>query len=43
MPKVKPFNKRTIDILFFEKYADLNRSQQAEQLYKLFNNDKISK
>lgn len=36
--RVKSFNLRTIDILLFEKYADLNRSQQADQLYKLFNN-----
>ena len=35
--KVRPFNSRTFDILLFEKYADLNRSQQADQLYKLFN------
>jgi hypothetical protein len=35
--EVQSFNNRTIDILLFEKYADLNRSQQADQLYKLFN------
>ena len=34
--KVKPFSKRKIDILFFEKYKDLNRSQQGIQLVKLF-------
>ena len=34
--KVKPFNKRTIDILLFEKYADLNRKAQANKLYNYF-------
>ena len=28
--RVKSFNLRTIDILLFEKYADINRSQQAD-------------
>ena len=35
---IKPFIKRNIDILFFEKYIDLNHSQQGIQLYNLFNN-----
>jgi len=35
---VKPFNQRKIDILFFEKYIDLDYSQQGEQLFKLFKN-----
>lgn len=34
--KVKPFSKRKIDILFFEKYKDLNRSIQGIQILKLF-------
>jgi hypothetical protein len=36
--KVKPFNKRSIDILLFEKYADLNRRPQANKLYNFFRN-----
>ena len=35
---IKPFIKRNIDILFFEKYADLDHSQQGAQLFNLFNN-----
>ena len=35
---IKPFIKRNIDILFFEKYADLNHSQQGAQLFNFFNN-----
>ena len=34
--KIKPFNSRTIDILFFEKYEDLDRKIQAILLLKLF-------
>ena len=38
-PKViKPFTKRHIDILFFEKYKDLDYSQQGNELFNLFNN-----
>lgn len=36
--KVKPFNERNIDILFFEKYRDSNHNQQGAQLFNLFNN-----
>lgn len=36
--KVKPFEKREIDVLFYEKFADLNRIEQSEKLIKLFNN-----
>ena len=36
--KVKPFNKRTIDIILFEKYAELNRKPQANKLYNYFRN-----
>ena len=36
--KVKPFQKRKIDILFFEKYIDLNHSEQGKQLLELFHN-----
>jgi len=39
MPKyVNSFDNRKIDILFFEKYTDLNRRKQAIQLINLFNN-----
>lgn len=39
MPKyVNSFDNRTIDILFFEKYPDLDRRKQAIQLLNLFNN-----
>lgn len=33
---IKKFKYRTIDILLFEKYADLNRKQQGKQLLNLF-------
>ena len=33
--RVNSFFKRKIDILFFEKYADLNRRKQGEQLFTL--------
>jgi hypothetical protein len=36
--KVKPFNKRTIDILLFEKYAEFDRRPQANKLYNYFRN-----
>lgn len=39
--KIKPFHKRAIDILFFEKYADLDRRKQANQLLEYFNNNII--
>lgn len=35
---VKSFKNRTIDILFFEKYQDLNRTNQGVKLIKLFKN-----
>jgi len=34
---VKSFNDRTIDIIFFEKYADTDRSKQGEKLFELLN------
>ena len=39
--KLKNFENRTIDILFFEKYADLNRQNQATQIINLFKNTTI--
>lgn len=36
--KVKKFKNRKIDILFFEKYADLNRQKQAQELLSLLKN-----
>ena len=39
IPKnLKPFINRTIDILFFEKYADLDRRKQAIHLLNLLKN-----
>jgi hypothetical protein len=38
---IKPFNNRTIDLIFFEKYADLNRSKQGAHLLELFKNTSI--
>ena len=35
---VKSFEDRKIDILFFEKYADLNRRKQGKELLNLFKN-----
>ena len=35
---IKPFFKRKIDILFFEKYQDFNRSQQGIQMLNLLKN-----
>jgi hypothetical protein len=35
---IKPFIDRKIDILFFEKYKDLDYSQQGTQILNLFNN-----
>ena len=34
--KVKPFDERTIDLLFYEKFPDSNRREQSEKLVKLF-------
>ena len=40
MPKdIKPFADRKIDILFFEKFTDSDRRNQAEELVRLFNNE----
>ena len=36
--KIKSFIEREIDILFFEKYADLNRRKQGKILLNLFKN-----
>lgn len=36
--KIKSFKERKIDILFFEKYADLNRRKQGKILLNLFKN-----
>ena len=35
---INPFTKRKIDILFFEKYQDLDFSQQGTQIFNLFSN-----
>ena len=35
---INPFTKRKIDILFFEKYEDLDHSQQGTELLNLLNN-----
>lgn len=35
---IKSFRKRKIDILFFQKYADLNRQKQGNILLNLFKN-----
>ena len=36
IPKyINSFYNRTIDIIFFEKYSDLNRRNQAQQLINL--------
>ena len=36
--KIKSFIERKIDLLFFEKYADLNRMEQGKELLNLFKN-----
>ena len=36
--KIKNFQQRKIDIIFFEKYADLNRRKQGHELITLFKN-----
>lgn len=39
IPKyIKPFKNRKFDILFFEKYQDLDRRKQGNELLKLFQN-----
>ena len=35
---IKPFNDRSIDILFFEKFKRFNREKQAFQLINIFRN-----
>jgi len=35
--KIKSFKERPIDILYYEKYADLDHSKQGEELYGLLN------
>ena len=41
-PKIiKNFNRRKIDILFFEKYADLNRQKQGKELLYLLKKSNI--
>ena len=35
---INSFDNRTIDILFFEKYSDFDRRNQASELLKLFKN-----
>ena len=38
MPKyVENFYKRTIDIIYFEKFDDLDKRKQSEQLFEYFN------
>ena len=37
---IKPFEKRKIDIILFEKYPDSNRRRQGEQLFNLLNSTK---
>ena len=39
---IRPFKNRKIDILFFEKYPDSNRMNQASQLLSYFNNTNLS-
>ena len=33
--KVKPFNERNVDIIFYEKYLDLDRKKQGNELFQL--------
>ena len=35
---VKPFCERNIDIIFYEKYLDLNHEKQGKELYQLLSN-----
>jgi len=37
---IKRFNDRTIDIIFFEKYYDLDRSKQGNELFDLLKSSK---
>ena len=39
---IRPFKNRKIDILYFEKYPDSNRMNQASQLLSYFNNTNLS-
>ena len=39
--KISPFEERKVDIIFFEKYMDLNRTSQGKQLYNLLKNSKM--
>ena len=42
MPKsVEKFENRKIDILYYEKFADVNRRKQSEQLLQYFNNTNL--
>ena len=38
---INSFYKRKNDVIFFEKYADLNRSKQAQELLILFRNSSL--
>ena len=38
---VKSFKNREIDILFFEKYVDLNRENEAKKLLALLSNNSL--
>ena len=40
--KISTFDERKVDIIFFEKYADLNRTNQGNQLYELFKNTSMN-
>ena len=35
---MKPFCERNIDIIFYEKYLDLNHEKQGKELYQLLSN-----
>ena len=39
--KISTFEERKVDIIFFEKYMDLNRTSQGKQLYNLLKNSKM--
>ena len=39
--KISTFEERKVDIIFFEKYIDLNRTSQGKQLYNLLKNSKM--
>lgn len=40
--KVSTFEERKVDIIFFEKYIDLNRTSQGKQLYNLLKNSSMN-